>query len=139
MIRLLRHLVGTLLLALMLVPFAFFFPALFLLAPNEPDARVLIFFAAPLSAGVVTLIYSQWSSVHAWNRMGRLGHWREDHGGIVRTVPRACGWLFGSIFFSFIAEFAFVFSFRSAPFGMLVLATYSPIFFCWCWRRTGHV
>ena len=139
MIRLLRHLVGTLLLALMLVPFAFFFPALFLLAPKDPDARVLIFFAAPLSAGVATLIYSQWSSVHAWNRMGRLGQWREDHGGIFRTVPRACGWLFGPIFFSFIAEFAFAFSFRSAPFGMLALATYSPLFFCWYWRRTGHV
>ena len=69
MMRLLRHLVGTLLLTLMLVPFAFFFPALFVLAPKNPDARVLIFFAAPLSAGVVTLIYSHRSSVHAWYRM----------------------------------------------------------------------
>jgi len=138
MIRLLRHLVGTLLLALMLVPFAFFFPALFLLAPKDPDARVLIFFAAPLSAGVVTLIYSQWSSVHKWNRMGRLRQWREDHGGMFQTVTRACGWLFGSIFFSFIAEFAFVFFFRSAPFWSLALATYSPLFLCLLWRRTGH-
>ena len=139
MIRLLRHLIGTMLLALMLVPFAFFFPALFLFPPKNSDLRVLIFFAAPLSADIYTLIYSQLSSVHAWNRMGRLSQWRANHGGIYQTVPRACGWLFGSIFFSFAVEFAFVFSFRSAPFGMLALATYSPLFFSWCWRRTGHV
>jgi hypothetical protein len=25
--------------------------------------------------------------------MGRLRQWREDHGGFLCTIPRACGWL----------------------------------------------
>jgi len=139
MIRLLRHLAGTTLIALALVPLGLFFPVLFIFPPQNTDARVAMFFFAPISCGVIVLIYSQLSSVHAWNRIGRLKEWREDHGGIFATVSRATGWLFGSIFLSFTAEFAFIFIFSSAQFRWLALATYSPLFFCWCWRKTGHV
>lgn len=139
MIRLLRHLAVTTLIALALVPLGFFFPVLFIFPPQNTDARVAIFFFAPISCGVVVLFYSQLSSVHVWNRRGRLKEWREDHGGLIATCFRSTCWLFGSIFLSFAAEFAFIFTFSSARFRWLALATYSPLFFCWLWRRTGHV
>ena len=51
MIRLLKYLIGTTLIAMALVPFAFFLPVMFLIA-KDPDVRIAVFFAAPFSASV---------------------------------------------------------------------------------------
>src|ERR1700751_5357723 len=66
MIRLLKHLIGTTLIALALVPFAFVCPVLFLLA-KDPDARIAVVFAAPFSAAVLTIFYAQLSAC-PWRR-----------------------------------------------------------------------
>src|ERR1700747_1708426 len=56
MIRLLKYLIGTTLIALALVPFAFICPVLFLIA-KSPDVRIAVVFAAPFSASVLTLLH----------------------------------------------------------------------------------
>ena len=104
MIKWLREM---LLLSILLGPPMVFFPAIcwLLAAHPDPTAAQACFWFGPLSAGFWVLVYSQWSSAMAWQRAGRLKQWREDHGGILRTIPRACGWMFGALFFSYLAEF----------------------------------
>ena len=133
-----RWLKEMLLLNLLLVPPMVFFPAIcwLLAAHPDPTAAQACFWFGPLSAGFWVLVYSQWSSVHAWQRAGRLKQWREDHGGILRTIPRTCGWMFGALFFSYLAEFVLLGIARRAARPWLPLATYSPVAFCWLWRRS---
>jgi hypothetical protein len=138
MIRLLKHLIGTTLIAFSLVPFAFICPVLFLIA-KDPDVRIAVVFAAPFSASVLTLFYSTLSET-PW-REGREGvlEWREAHGGLIGSWIRGTLWAFFGLFFSFAAEVVFLFTlrFRDAhpPFAMLALPAYSPVFICWCWRK----
>jgi len=130
MIRWLRDM---LLINLVLVPLMAFLPLVCIPLVRSPEGATAWFFVAPLSAGFYVLVYSQWSSAMVWQRAGRLKQWRADHGGIFRTVPRACGWLFGGIFFSYVAEAAFMLAFRRV--SLLPFATYSPLVFAWLWRR----
>lgn len=139
-----------LLLNLLLVPPMIFFPALCWLLAAHPDptaAEACVFFG-PLSAGFWVLVYSQWSSAHAWQRAGRLKQWRSDHGGFLRTIPRACGWLFFGIVASFFAEIAFMVVFRHVPYeafdgtarlrlwlSLFPFACYFPLVPAWLWRR----
>ena len=132
-----RWLKQMLLINLLLVPIMAFMPLVCVSLVRSPEGAQAVFWLGPLSAGFFTLMYSQWSSAMVWQRAGMLKQWRADHGGIFRTVPRACGWLFGAIFFSYAAEAGFLLAFRSV--SLLPLATYSPLAFCWCWRKTGHV
>jgi len=127
-----------------LLPPMLLFPAICLTLAAHPDhlAAQLCFWFGPLSAGFWVLVYSQWSSAMAWQRMGRLHHWRSDHGGFAHTLPRACGWLFFGIVGSFAAEVIFAFAFRLVPGGTLKLwltlfpfACYFPLFVTWAWRR----
>jgi hypothetical protein len=142
----LRWLKEMLLLNMLLVPLMIFFPAIcwILTAHPHPDAALALFCFAPLSAGFYVLVYSQWSSAHAWNKMGRLGQWREDHGGFVCTIPRACGWLLFGIVGSFLCEVAFAVAFRFVPHGesrlglwmtLFPFAAYFPLVPTWLWRR----
>jgi hypothetical protein len=66
-----------------------------------------------------------------------MREWREDNGGFIRTIPRACGWTFGALFFPCLAEFVLLFAGRGAAFSRawLPAATYSPLGFAWLWRR----
>jgi hypothetical protein len=84
-----------------------------LAAHSDPAAALAIFWLAPLSAGFYVLVYSQWSSTHAWNKMGRLHQWRFDHDGFLCAIPRACGWLLLGIVGSFLCEVAFGLDFES--------------------------
>src|ERR1019366_4828489 len=108
-----RWLKEMLLLNLLLVPPMVFFPAIcwLLAAHPDPTAAQACFWFGPLSAGFWVLVYSQWSSAMAWQRMGRLKQWREDHGGFLCTIPRACGWLFLGIVGSFACEILFMLAF----------------------------
>jgi len=114
--------------------------------PNENLAWLAqaFFWTAPLSAGFWVLVYSQWSSAHAWNKMGRLKQWRDDHGGFLCTIPRACGWLLFGIVGSFLCEVAFGFAFRFVPhcesrlrlwMALFPFAAYFPLLPAWLWRR----
>ncbi len=62
-----------------------------------------------------------------------MRQWREAHGGLVHTSFFACCWMFGSLFFSYVAEFLLLFATRSRIW--LPVATYSPLAFCWLWRK----
>ena len=110
-----------LLLNILLVPIMLFMPVVCVPLLRSPEGATAWFFVAPLSAGFYVLVYSQWSSAMVWQRAGRLKQWRTDHGGFFRTVPRACGWLFGAIFFSYVAEAGFLLAFRRV--FLLPLAT----------------
>jgi hypothetical protein len=66
-----------------------------------------------------------------------MREWREDHGEFICTNLRATGWMFGALFFSYAAEFLMLFLVRPSPSGRALLPffTYSPLGFCWLWRR----
>jgi hypothetical protein len=147
MIKWLREM---LLLNVVLLPPMLLFPAICLTLAAHPDplAAQLCFWFGPLSAGFYVLVYSQWSSAHAWNKMGRLKQWREDHGGFLCTIPRACGWLLFGIIGSFLSEVAFMLAFKHVPFEafdgtarlrlwlcLFPLACYFPLLPAWVWRR----
>jgi hypothetical protein len=150
MIKWLKEMV---LLNILLLPPMVFFPAICLTLAAHPDALAaqLCFWFGPLSAGFWVLVYSQWSSAHAWNKMGRLHEWRRDHGGLLVTVTKATAWMFLGLFGSFLCEIAFLIAFRCVPyvmfdgtarlrlwFAVFPFACYFPLFATWVWRRT-HV
>ena len=118
--------------------------------PNDDFAGLaqIFFWTAPLSCAFWTLVYSQWSSTMAWRRMGRLKDWRDDHGGLSRTVSRACGWMVFGLFGSFAAQVAFLPAFHALPrsvadgaarralwFVLFPLSTYAPLLAASFWRR----
>jgi len=144
-----------LLLNAVLLPPMLLFPALCLLpifaAHPDPGWAQACFWFGPLSAGFWVLVYSQWSSAMAWQRMGRLHEWRRDHGGLLVTVTKATAWMFLGLFGSFLCEIAFLMAFRRVPYAMFdgtarlrlwfalfPLACYFPLVPAWLWRRT-HV
>jgi len=147
MIKWLREM---LLLNLLLVPLMLLFPAICLTLAAHPDplAAQLCFWFGPLSASFWVLVYSQWSSAMAWQRMGRLHQWRSDHGGLLVTVTKATAWMFLGLFGSFLCEIAFLIAFRRVPYAMFdstarlrlwfalfPLACYFPLLPAWVWRR----
>ena len=152
-----RNVVELLVLNLILVPFMVLAPIvlvvlpLVLIAKNPNDdfsgLAQTFFWTAPLSCAFWTLVYSQWSSPAAWQRMGRLRTWRRDHGGFLRTVTRATLWMYFGLFGSFLSEIAFLIAFRFVPwsvsgaprfmlwFGTFPFACYAPLLATWAWRR----
>jgi hypothetical protein len=58
-----------------------------------------------------------------------------DHGGLLVTSAKATIWMFFGLFASYAAEFLLVWIERERSPAWLPLATYSPIAFCWFWRR----
>jgi hypothetical protein len=152
----LRWLKQMLLLNILLVPPMVIMPLLcflplWLVATHQQEdfgtIAAVTFFAAPFSCSFWVLIYSQWSSARAWQRMGRLRDWRKDHGGIVHTVVRATAWMCFGLVGSFICEGAFIVAFRVAFgsgagssrltlwFSAFPFAAYAPLFAAWAWRR----
>lgn len=145
-----RWLKEMLLLNLLLLPPMAFLPFVCVALAVRPDPGMALplFFFAPLSAGFWVLVYSQWLSAMAWQRAGRLKQWRSDHGGLLCTIPRACGWLLFGIVASFLSEIAFMLAFMSVPHGMFdgearlrlwlslfPVACYFPLVPAWVWRR----
>lgn len=129
----LKWLLKSLLIIAVLVPYAAAMPLASVSLCRTPGGAEFVFWTTPFSAAVLTLIYSQWSSAHRWNRMGRLKQWRADHGGIAVTVSRATGWMFFGLFGSYACETAVILATRSA--AWLPLGAYCPLALCWLWRR----
>ena len=152
-----RNIVELLVLNFILVPFMVLAPLvlvvlpLVLIAKNPNDdfsgLAQLFVWTAPLSCAFWTLVYSQWTSVRAWQRMGRLKTWRRDHGGLLVTVTKAMLWMLFGLFGSFLSEIAFLIAFRLAVstlvtsgalyawFVLFPFSTYTPLFATWAWRR----
>ena len=100
---------------------------------RTPGGAEVVFWLGPWSCCLWVLLYSQLSASKFWLGAEHVRQWREAHGGLLHTSILACGWMFGALFFSYVAEGAFLFLTRS--FAWLPAATYSPLAFAWCWRR----
>jgi hypothetical protein len=84
------------------------------------------------------LLYSQLSACKFWLGAEHVRQWREVNGGLLHTSVIACGWTFGALICSYVAEFTMLFLFRPSPSArtLLPVFTYSPVAFAWIWRHT---
>jgi hypothetical protein len=137
-LSLFKGLLRSVLIAAALVPFSLGLPFAAVWLCRTPDGAMFLFWAGPWSCCVLTLFYSQWSSIRVWQKAGKLRQWRGDHGGFIRTNVLATAWMFGSLFASYAAELLMVWKADPSWRPWLPAATYSPVFACWLWRRTGH-
>jgi hypothetical protein len=134
---LIRSLLKTLLIAIVFVPVAAAFPIAAVALSRSPEGAQVLFWAGPWSAAFYTLIYSVLSSV-PWRQGYQAVHeHREAHGGLLVASMWATAWMFFGLFASYAAEFLMIFLVRPSPSGraLLPLFTYSPVAFCWVWRR----
>ena len=130
-----RFLLKSLLVVAIFVPLATFLPLAALSLCRTPDGATVLFFIGPWSAAFWVLIYSTLSAA-PWREGGHaVREWREARGGLLHTSLIATGWMFGALFFSYVAEFAFLFVSRNG--AWLPVATYSPLAFCWLWRKAN--
>jgi hypothetical protein len=130
---LIRTLFKFLLTAAIAIPLMVVFPIAAVALSRSPEGAQVLFWAGPWSAAFYTLIYSVLSSV-PWRQGGEaVRQHREAHGGLLVASMWATGWMFFGLFGSYFAEAALMFTTRR--FAILPLATYSPLFACWLWRR----
>ena len=132
-----RSLLKSLLVLAVFVPFALGLPVCALMLCRTPGGAQFLFWTAPWSCCVLVLLYSQLSACKIWPGAEHVRQWRREHGGRLHTSFWACGWTFGALLFSYVAEFALLFLVRGAASGRMLLpvACYSPLAFAWCWRR----
>ena len=134
----LKWLLKSLLVLVVFVPTAAALPLAALSLCRTPDGAMAVFWLGPWSCCFWTLIYSQLSSAPWRHGAEAVRQWREAHGGLLVTSAKATVWMFGALFLSYIAEFLLVFAAQSAAISRMWLpaATYSPVAFCWLWRRS---
>jgi hypothetical protein len=97
-----------------------------------------VFWLGPWSCCFWVLIYSQLSAAPWRQGAAAVRQWREENGGLLATSMWATAWMIGGLFFSYVAEGALLlFAGRGAAFSRMWLpvATYSPLAFCWLWRK----
>jgi hypothetical protein len=133
----LKWLLKSLLILAVFVPFAAALPLASVSLCRTPGGAQLLFWMGPWSCCFWVLLYSQLSASKFWLGAEHVRQWREANGGLLHTSIRATGWMFGALFFSYVAEFAMLFLIRPSPSGraLLPVFTYSPLCFAWCWRR----
>jgi len=129
----LTWLLKSLLILIIFVPFATCLPLAALSLCRTPGGAEAVFWAGPWSAAFWTLLYSQLSACKFWLGAEHVRQWREAHGGLLHTSIIATVWMFGALFFSYAAEFLLIVTARGATW--LPVATYSPLAFCWLWRK----
>ena len=129
----LKWLLKSLLILIIFVPFATFLPLAAVAMMRSPEGAEFWFWVAPWSCCFWVLIYSTLSAC-PWRQGGdAVRQWREAHGGLLHASIIATGWMFGALFFSYAAEFLLIVTTRGAVW--LPVATYSPLAFCWLWRK----
>jgi hypothetical protein len=129
----LKWLLKSLLILIIFVPFATFLPLAAVAMMRSPEGAEFWFWVAPWSCCLWVLIYSTLSAC-PWRQGGdAVRQWREAHGGLLHASIIATGWTFGALFFSYVAEFLLIVTTRGAVW--LPMATYSPLAFCWLWRK----
>jgi hypothetical protein len=133
----LKSLLKSLLILVVFVPFAAVLPVAALWLCRTPDGAQFLFWTGPWSCCFWVLLYSQLSACKFWLGADHVRQWRADHGGLLHTSIRATGWMFGALFFSYVAEFLLAFAAKSAAISRVWLpaATYSPLALAWAWRR----
>jgi hypothetical protein len=132
-----KWLLKSLLVLAVFVPFATALPVAAFWLCRTPDGAQFIFWTGPWSCCLWVLIYSTLSAC-PWRQGGEaVRQWREAHGGLLVTSAKATGWMFGALFFSYVAEFLMLFLVRPSASGraLLPLFTYSPLAFAWLWRH----
>jgi hypothetical protein len=152
-----RHLIKLLILNLILVPFMVLAPAILVVLPlllildnpsgDFPGLAQLFFWTGPLSCAFWMLWSCHWQSVRRWQRMGRLDTWRQDHGGLLRTVAKATIYLFAGLFGSFFFKILFLIAFRFLAFewfdsasryalwfALFPFSTFAPVILLWLAR-----
>jgi hypothetical protein len=131
---LIRFFLRSLLVLAVFVPAAAGFPLAALSLCRTPGGAEAVFWLDPWSCCFWCLIYMTLSAV-PWREGGAaVRQWREAHGGLLHTSIIATGWMFGSLFFSYVAEFLLIITTRRAV--LLPVATYIPLAFCWAWRKS---
>jgi hypothetical protein len=129
----LKWLLKSLLILIIFVPFATFLPLAAVAMMRSPEGAEFWFWVAPWSCCFWVLIYSTLSAC-PWRQGGdAVRQWREAHGGLLHASIIATGWMFGALFFSYAVEFLLIVTTRCAVW--LPVATYSPLAFCWLWRK----
>jgi hypothetical protein len=120
------------------VPFAAALPLASVSLCRTPGGAEFLFWTGPWSCCVLVLIYSQLSACKFWLGAEHVRQWREANGGLLHTSVIACGWTFGALICSYVAEFTMLFLFRPSPSArtLLPVFTYSPVAFAWIWRHT---
>jgi hypothetical protein len=133
----LKWLLKSLLILAVFVPFAAALPLASVSLCRTPDGAQFLFWTGPWSCCFWVLIYSQLSAAPWRQGAEAVRQWRHDHGGLLVTSAKATVWMFGALFFSYLAEFVLLFAGRGAAFSRawLPAATYSPLGFAWLWRR----
>jgi len=129
----LKWLLKSLLILIIFVPFATLLPLAAMRMTRTPEGAQFWFWVAPWSCCFYVLIYSTLSAVPWRQGAEAVRRHREAHGGLLVASAWATCWMFGALFFSYIAEFLFLVSIRRM--SLLPLATYSPLAFCWVWRK----
>jgi len=129
----LKWLLKSLLILAVFVPFATALPVAALWLCRTPDGAMAVFWIGPWSCCFYVLIYSTLSATPWRQGADAVRQWRAEHDGLLVASAKATVWMFGALFFSYVAEGALLFTTRS--FAILPLATYSPLAFAWCWRR----
>lgn len=129
-----RSLLKSLLILAVFVPVATCLPLAAMSLCRTPGGAQLVFWLGPWSAAFWTLIYSTLSAVPWRQGAEAVRQHREAHGGLLVASAWATLWMFGSLIASYCAEGSLIWSTRSLS-PWLPLATYSPLVFCWCWRR----
>jgi hypothetical protein len=130
---LIRFFLRSLLVLVVFVPAAVGFPLAALTLCRTPGGAEAVFWLGPWSCCFWCLIYMTLSAV-PWREGGAaVRQWREEHGGLLHTSIVGCFWMFSSLFFSYVAEFALLFLTRN--FTWLPAATFAPLGICWVWRR----
>jgi hypothetical protein len=134
---LIRSLLKSLLIAALLLPFSFALPFCALRLCRTPGGAQFLFWVGPWSCCVLVLFYSQLSASKFWLGAEHVRQWRAAHGGLLHTSMWATAWMFGGLFFSYVAEFLMLFLVRPSASGraLLPVFTYSPLLACWLWRR----
>jgi len=134
----LKWLLKSLLVLVIFIPVAAALPLAALSLCRTPDGAMAVFWLGPWSCCFWVLIYSQLSAAPWRYGAAAVREWREEHGGLLVTSVKATVWMFGGLFFSYVAEGALLlFAGRGAVFSRMWLpvATYSPLAFCWLWRK----
>jgi hypothetical protein len=141
-----RFLVRMLVLNIVLLPLMALAPVMFVTLPfiavhNHPYDNFaalgeMLFVLGPLSCAFYMLFVVHYPAVHRARLEGRLKTWRESEGGMLRTVTKSCIYMFGALFGSFLAEFAYLMAWHlpnGKPvlldiwFAVDALVAYSPI------------
>lgn len=68
----------------------------------------IYFILAPFTCCIWMVFICHWHTMRQWQRAGKLNTWRQDHGGIFRTVGKAIWFMVSGFFGSVISEVIFL-------------------------------